>query len=211
MNMYSLLEQSDVFVDACVADQREQLLFVSAYGRDTSLQQFMARLHQPVNQGGVDSVTLRKEGEKSDALKVLVGDARRLEKTTGRMPKAGLLGNLVHAWIFDPLALQVDHASRSAWLLDNEGDDKEAASQRVHADTWQLVKELSPVPMLEAWRDLALLHLRVNGGLLETPSVGPIKALRIELPESFPDWISYNVREGVLEVPAATRLPGVDR
>jgi hypothetical protein len=200
MNMYSLLEQSDVFVDACVADQRTQLLFISAYGRDTSLQQFMARLHQPVNQGGVDSVTVRKDGEKADALKVLVGDARRLEKITGRMPKAGLLGNLVHAWIFDPIALQVDHATRSAWLLDNEGTDKEAADRRVHTDTWQLVKELSPVPMLEAWRDLVLLHLRVNGGLLESPSVGPIKALRIELPEAFPDWISYNVREGVLEV-----------
>ena len=211
MKMYSLLEQSDVFVDACVADQRAQLLFISAYARDTSLQQFMARLHQPVSQGGVDTVTLRKDGEKVDALKVLVGDARRLEKTTGRMPKAGLLGNLVHAWIFDPLVLEVDHASRSAWLVDVAGDDHQAAEQRVHAETWQLIKQLSPVPLLETWRDLAVLHLRVNGGLLEAPSVGPVKALRIELPESFSEWVSLNVREGALEVPAATKLPGVAR
>lgn len=211
MQMYSLLEQSDVFVDACVADHRAQLLFVSVYGRDTSLQQFMARLHQPVNQGGVDSVTLRLEGQKSDALKVLVGDARRLEKTTGRIPKAGLLGNLVHAWIFDPAALEVDHASRAAWLLDNGGDEPEAVSQRVHVDTWQLVKELSPVPLLEAWCDLVLLHLRVNGGLLETPCVGPVKSLRVELPEHFADWVSYNVREGVLEAPVGPCLLGVTR
>ena len=197
MQLYHLLEQSDVFVDACAADQRSQLLFLSVYGRDTSLQQLMARLHQPVSQGGVDTVTVRLAGAKADALKALVGDARRLEKATGRIPKAGLLGNLVHAWIFDPQLLEIDHAGRTAWLFNRAGNDDSDLG-----DTWQLVKELSPVPLLETWRDLVILHLKVNGGLKDTPVVGPIRALRVELPEVFPEWVSYNVREGHLQAPA---------
>ena len=75
MIMFQALEQSDVFVDACASDQHAQLLFLSVYGRDTSVQQLMARLHQPVSQGGVDAVTLRLPSGKSEALTVT--DIRR--------------------------------------------------------------------------------------------------------------------------------------
>ena len=208
MPMFHALEQSDVFFDACASDQHAQLLFLSVYGRDTSVQQLMARLHQPAGQGGIDALTLRASPEQSEALKVLVGDARRLEKVTGRIPKAGLLGNLVHAWIFDPKVLQVDHAARTAWLFDRamamgEVGDDPGDADRLQADTWQVVKELSPVPLMEAWRDLVLLHLKVNGAIAETRAVGPIRSIRVELPEFFHEWVSCNVREGVLEVPAS--------
>ena len=114
MTLFVLTEQSDVFVDACAADHHAQLLFVSAFGRDTSIQQLLARLHQSSSQGGVDELTLLPHFGAKPSLKVMVGDPRRLEKVTGRMPKTGLLGNLVHAWIFDPALLKVDHATRSA-------------------------------------------------------------------------------------------------
>lgn len=218
MIMFQTLEQSDVFVDACASDQHAQLLFLSVYGRDTSVQQLMARLHQPVSQGGVDSVTLRLPADKADALKVLIGDARRLEKVTGRIPKAGLLGNLVHAWIFDPKILKVDHAARTAWLFDRQegsgpSDEGLASSQAVERSAvttaalstadpvWQLVKELSSVPLMEHWRDRVLQHLQLVGAISRTPAVGPVVVQRVELPEFFSEWVSSSVREGLLDVP----------
>ena len=218
MIMFQALEQSDVFVDACASDQHAQLLFLSVYGRDTSVQQLMARLHQPVSQGGVDAVTLRLPSGKSEALKVLIGDARRLEKITGRIPKAGLLGNLVHAWIFDPKILKVDHAARTAWLFDRqEGssppDEGQAfpeglapaaqtsASLSAADQVWQVIKELSSVPLMEHWRDRVLQHLQLVGAISRTPAVGPVMVQRVELPEFFSEWVSSSVREGLLAVP----------
>jgi hypothetical protein len=198
MTMFVLLEQSDVFVDACASDHHAQLLFLSVFGRDTSVQQLMARLHQPSSQGGVDQLTLLTHFGAKPSLQVLVGDARRLEKATGRMPKAGLLGNLVHTWIFDPALLRIDHALRSAWIFGPAGDGAvEAERERLAA--WNLIKELSPVPLLDAWADGVLAHVQASGGFVRPAVLGPVSAARIELSEDFPLWVSSSVRDGHLQ------------
>ena len=210
MTIFVLMEQSDVFVDACAADHHAQLLFVSAYGRDTSIQQLLARLHQSSSQGGVDQLTLLTHFGAKPTLQVMVGDPRRLEKVTGRMPKTGLLGNLVHAWIFDPVLLQIDHASRSAWLFGRALPEKLNASGSTEggdpqmAAAWRLVKELSPVPLLDEWSSRVLAHVQAAGGFVRPALVGPISAVRIELGEDFPTWVSERVADRSLLVPAAT-------
>lgn len=208
--MHVLLEQSDVFVDAMASDHHAQLLFVSVYGRDTSVQQFMARLHQSSRDGGVDELTALTHYGAKPALKVLVGDPKRLEKTTGRMPKTGLLGNLVHAWIFDPAVLQVDHAARSAWLI-NHRTAAELDKDALMAEAWRLVKDLSPVPLLDAWSEATLRHVQASGGFVSPLCVGGIHAVRIELGEDFPAWVSRGVQDGLLSVPGVPGYqPGVD-
>ena len=151
--MFVLEQQSDVFVDALVSDHRAQLLFLSVYGRDTSIQQLMARLHQRRDQGGVDDLTLQDPASHSEVLRVLVGDPARLDKITGRLPRTGLLGNLLHAWIFDPAVLTLDPATGSGWLLEHlQGDlPKGHRAAREAAQAWRMVKELSPVPLLDHW------------------------------------------------------------
>jgi len=197
--LYTLLEQSDVFVDACVSDLNTQLLFLSVYGRDTSLQQLMARLHQPTSQGGVESLTLGQPGGSLVDFKALVGDAKRLEKIAGRMPKAGLLGNLAHAWIFDRRLLELDHAARAGWLF-----DQQHGRAVPNGDAWRLVQELSSVPLLPSWREPVLAHLQATRAMVRAASIGPVCAVRIELPEDFPKWVSDRLREGHLDVEAAT-------
>ena len=194
--MHVLQEQSDVFVDAMASDHHTQLLFISVYGRDTSVQQFMARLHQSSRDGGMDEITALTHHGAKPALKVLVGDPKRLEKTTGRMPRTGLLGNLVHAWIFDPAVLQVDHAARSAWML-----DMQANTDALNAEAWRLVKDLSPVPLLDTWAERVLRHIQACGGFAHPPCIGSVHAVRIELGEDFPGWVSRGVQDGLLGVP----------
>lgn len=194
--MFMLTEQSDVFIDAMASDHHAQLLFVSAYGRDTSVQQFLARLHQSSRDGGVDELSAVERHGLKPTLKVLVGDPKRLEKTTGRLARTGLLGNLVHVWIFDPAVLSVDHAARSAWILD-DGDD----SPRRLDEAWRLVREISPVPLLDAWRCPVMAHVQATGGFVSPPCIGRIHAVRVELQDEFPVWVSQSVRDGLLEAP----------
>lgn len=205
--MFCLLEQADVFVDALAADHRDQLLFCSVYGRDTSVQQLMARLHQASREGGVESLTVDSRPGRVPPLAVRVGDPRRLDKVTGRLPRSGLLGNLVHAWIFDPALLAVDHAGRSAWVMEHQlagasvlapTGPAPTVPPAIQAQVWQLVLELSPVPLLPAWEDTVLDHLGRNGAFQSPSCIGPLDLLRIGLPESFPDWVSDGVRHGRL-------------
>lgn len=194
--MFMLTEQSDVFIDALASDHHAQLLFVSAYGRDTSIQQFMARLHQGAREGGVDELSAVEKYGQKPVLKVLVGDPKRLEKTTGRLAKTGLLGNLVHAWIFDPAVLAVDHATRSAWIVDDSDDHQGRLDE-----AWRLVKEISPVPLLDLWRGPVMAHVQASGGFVSPPCIGRIHAFRVELQDEFPQWVSQSIRDGHLVAP----------
>lgn len=196
--MFILEQQSDVFVDALVSDHRAQMLLLSVYGRDTSIQQLMARLHLRRDQGGVDDLTLLDAATRSQVMRVLVGDPGRLDKLTGRLPRTGLLGNLLHAWIFDPAVLQLDPATGSGWLLEHlQGEMPQglrAANEAAQA--WRMVKELSPVPLLDHWMLPVLAHLQSIQALIRPAVVGPVSALRIELPQDFIAWVSAQVRDG---------------
>ena len=193
--MYVLHEQSDVFVDACASDHRAQLLFISAYGRDTSIQQLMARIHQRATQGGVEHLSIANTAQGRPLLKVLTGDANRLDKVMGRCPKASLLGNLVHAWIFDPVLLKPDPATGSGWVF-SQGDKIDGPAE--YRQVWRMLKELSPVPLLDPWALTVMNHLVTVGSLVRPPCIGPIQVVRLELPEDFTSWVSERVRAGDL-------------
>ncbi len=202
--MYLLEEQGDVFVDACASDHRAHLLLISVYGRDTSIQQLLARLHQRATQGGVEQLTVRSAEGTEHPFRVLVGDPNRLDKVTGRLPRTGLLGNLVHAWIFDPAALRLDLATGAGWLLDHVPHSATATSSMDDArravreadQAWRLVKELSPVPLLEHWGLTVLAYVESSGGLIRPPCIGDVRATRLELPDGFDAWVSDRVRDG---------------
>ena len=42
--MYQIQQVSDVHVDACVRNEAGQLMFLSAFGRDTAIKELMARM-----------------------------------------------------------------------------------------------------------------------------------------------------------------------
>ncbi|MCW5631926.1 MAG: hypothetical protein KIT17_01185 [Rubrivivax sp.] len=237
--MYVLEEQSDIFVDAAAADHRGQLLFVSTYGRDTSIQQFMARLHQARREGGIEELSLRRpagsedwlQAESTDRgpagvpfaadalqrqqmLQMPVGDPRRLQKVTGRMPR-GLLGNLVHAWIFDPALLEADHSTRSGWVFERigraqpldepgvsgiNGAGASAARGQLADRCWLLLKQLSPVPLLDPWREYIVSADATRSGLslMTSRCVGRVHAVRVQIEEPFSRFVSDAVRRGAL-------------
>ncbi|PMS32666.1 hypothetical protein B0G57_12545 [Trinickia symbiotica] len=201
--LYPIKELQDIFVDACVRAPDGELAFVSVFGRDGAVQQLYASLHLGVQEGGIRQITLIDPDSSQTIAAVPIGDPRRLDKYSGRLPKDNLFGNLVHTWIYDESLLTPSKGTGSAWLLvDRETQAHDEAS--LEARVWSLIEQLSPIPLLPHWRSLVLTELgeRLVSRLDETPCapVGRLDAFRIALPDSFTESISSLVRSGALAI-----------
>lgn len=212
--LYAVRECSDVFVDAALRDDSGELLFLSIYGRDTALLQFLASFSLPVNNGGFDAFTLTHE---SETHRVKVSDPGALEKLTGRLPRGNLFGNLTHAWLYQGELVKPDRSNRRVRVL-RFGETEEAFAQRM----WLLIRELCPVPLLDHWREPLL---RILGDELITPlsagnapPIGHVDGAHLALPADFEQIVSAAVAMQALtlksgEVPkdAAERLQSAVR
>ena len=145
--LYPVKELQDIFVDACVRAPDGELVFLSVFGRDGAVQQLYASLHLGIQEGGIRQITLLDPDTSRTLAAVPVGDPRRLDKYSGRLPKDNLFGNLVHTWIYDESLLAPSKATGSAWLLvDRETQAHDIDS--LEARTWSLIEQLSPLPLL---------------------------------------------------------------
>lgn len=199
--MFKVKEVADVFVDGCVRDEAGQVLFLSCYGRDTAIQQLFAAFYLKTAEGGLDYFRLlpsdartEEEGEL-----VLVGNAERLQKIAGRLPRENLFGNLAQTWIYDTVIVKPDRSNRIAWVVEPEPSADES---RGTAKVWEIYKLLSPVPLLDHWRD-AIVEATMEG-CLTLPSamtyapLGRVSAFKVHLPDSFVDVVSSLIKGGCI-------------
>lgn len=196
--LYRMEELSDVFVDACLRDGAGRLLFLSCYGCDTSIQQLLSAFHLPAAQGGLDSFHL--VGADGQRHPVEVGEADRLDKLTGRLPRDNLFGNLAHAWVYDPRLRKADYANRVAWLVDRRDV---LAGGELEQRIWGLYKQLSPVPLLDPWMRplMTVTHEETVFALddrSEFTPLGQVLAYRVQLQDDFLETVSRLVKSGVL-------------
>jgi hypothetical protein len=196
--LFKLKELSDLYADACVRDESGQLMFLSLYGRDTVIQQLLAAITLKVTEGGLN--TFHLEDPDGQGHVVYVGDADRLEKFTGKLPRGNLFGNLVHIWLYDSVLTRPDRSNRVAWVLVDDVQDETSRREAIWRRIWELYKLLSPVPLLDAWE--AAVLSRTSGEVVtlmrETayPPLGRIDAARIRLSDSFPKTVSGMVKAG---------------
>lgn len=205
--LYPIKELQDIFIDACVRAPTGELAFVSVFGRDGAVQQLYASLHLGIQEGGIRQLTLIDPERQQVVAAIPVGDPKRLDKYSGRLPKDNLFGNLVHTWIYDENLVTASKATGSAWLLidrDTQPDDEAT----IEARTWSLIEQLSPLPVLAHWREMVLFTLgdALVTDLSRTPHapVGRLHASLIALPEQFSDAISRLVRSGALALDEGT-------
>ena len=197
MSLLKITELPDVFADACLRDSLGQILFLSCYGRDTSIQQMLSAFQLPVSQGGLDSFHLVNEQEQR--FLVAVGNPDNLTKMTGRLPRENLFGNLVHAWVFNPALQQPDYANRVVWLIDRKSQLQGSVR---HERVWALYKQLSPLPLLDHWK-VPLLEATQNYVVPLDESanmspIGDIAAYRIQIGDEFEQIISSLVKQRLL-------------
>lgn len=156
--MYGIDEVCGVFADAVVLNEREELLFMSIWGRDTAIQELLGRLSLRVKDGGIDCLTLM-DGQ-SLVARCWVGNDSRLEKLMGRMPKENLFGAMTQIWLFDRLMVEPDRVNRRAMLFIRMGIDQEIETR---LRIWEMVKDLCHLPLLDNWMDAVMKCFLDNG------------------------------------------------
>lgn len=199
--MLSIEGFSDLYADACVRGENGELLLLSLYGRDTSVLQFMSAFSVPRDQGGLlqageATFTLADAGARHT---VFVPEPERLQKFTGRFPDRNLFGSLTHTWLYDPVLVQIDRPGGTAWLV---SDEREVPRSQL----WALIRDLSPLPLLDHWRDPLLDglgdRLCMPLSRFRYPPLGKVGGVHVTLEERFQDIVSMAVKQGVLTLEA---------
>ena len=213
--MYQIQQVSDVFVDACVRNESGQLMFLSAFGRDTAIKELMARMELGAGDNhSLAELTLKGTCDHAgESHAVMVGDPKRLDKHTGRLPKRKLFGNMTHVWIFDPAIREPDKGSRTAWLIDRVvSGATEASSLDIRERIWATIGQLASIPLLPHWRDTVLkavwrdMVFEMGKTTSEeynprfSKPLGGMQAFRIALTEEFPNVVSSLIKSGQLHL-----------
>ncbi|MFN4266391.1 MAG: hypothetical protein ACK4F8_11675 [Aquabacterium sp.] len=209
MPVFQCQQQADIFIDALACDRRSSLIFVSLYGRDGSIQQFLSRIQLGSSADGISSISV---SDPSGArLDVSVGDPRRLEKVSGQIPKGSLFGKLGHLWVYDPTLLKPDKANLRGWLLFDQDHGAAEQSEAI----WELIKALSPVPLLDHWQEA--IEGLVNAGSTESgihaaKAIGDLKPVEVQLPSDFESQVSQLIIAGQLALePCQTQSSLIDQ
>jgi hypothetical protein len=207
--LYAVGDVHGLFADAIVQHKDTgALLFGSFWGRDTAVQELLARLSLASSEGGLTAVTLADVDapERADGqLRIRIDDPGQLAKLTGRMPAANLFGAVAQVWLYVPLAAAPDYAGRRALRLLLADPDLPDVAQRTAAfqseAAWALFKSVSPVPLLDDWREVMIQTGVAQACLKFHPGLG-IHALEIDLSASdFEAVISDLIRGGQLRLP----------
>ena len=201
--LMSIQHVPDLFVDACLRNEKYELLFLSLIGRDTAMLQFFAAFSLKRSEGGflqgeTAEFTLHDEGDRPQTVRVPDVDA--LVKHTGRVPEDNLFGPLSHAWVYLPALTHCDPVLRQAWILEYLAENGAAQCERTAI--WRRIKTLSAVPLLDHWCDTILdglgEHLVTPLAACPVKPLGAIGGYRIHLPSCFARVISAAVGAGVL-------------
>jgi hypothetical protein len=197
--LLTVQEVPELFVDAVVVDDRSQLLFISIWSQDTTLQAFLARLSLPRYESGLDTLTI--QGQDYYQL-VEINNVDKLRKHTGRAPKTCLFHGLSQLWLYDGLTVELDRLKRRCVLLCHPSESKEEIFWRL----WQAVQELCHVPLLNEWHMLIKQFCAL--GWIKFFHGKGVNAIHIDLSSAeVEDVISELIRNGHLSLLTLKKEP----
>ena len=183
-----IVDLNDVFTDSFLVDETGNVSFLSLIGKDTAIQEFRARWSLPVTQGGLTDFQV----ETQDGLvRLNIGSPESLEFLSGRL-NTNLFGSLIQVFVFKHLVQKPDNVNRKALQL--------FKGNAVNQDKlWTLIKTLSPLPLLDEWRELVIDLFKNKAWLKKQPGVGHISAYSISIPEDeLAGLLKANIQVGAL-------------
>ncbi len=140
-------------------------------GRDTALQEFLARLTLGREENGIEQFHILVDGRSIPVFP----NHDLLEKRTTRQFRGTLFGSMLHLWLFDRRASVPDQANHFAFAL---LERNEAPHQRL----WPLVIETCPLPLLPHWHEPVMEVLTQHRMLTALPgAIGNVCAWRLAL------------------------------
>ena len=192
----------DLYADAALVDAYDKLLFLSLWGRDTAIQEFLAGISLANEEGGINSFFLttgkRESGEPLRKL-VQIGESKRLNHHSGRMPASNVFGgDMAHLWVFDRLVTDPDLANRRTIAI-SRAVDTASVSSVSQSRIWQLTKAICHLPLLDHWAETIIKRFYERDWIKDFNGIGVNGALiDLSLNEEVEDEISSLIRDGVL-------------
>jgi len=193
----------DLYVDASLVDAYDKLLFLSLWGRDTAIQEFLAGISLANEEGGINSFFLstgiKSSGDPQRKL-IQIGEAKRLNHYSGRMPASNVFGgDMAHLWVFDRLVTEPDLANRRtiaiSKTINHSVDDETATQNRI----WQLTKAICHLPLLDHWAKTVISTFYHHEWIKDFDGIGVNGALiDLSLSDEVETEITQLIREGVL-------------
>jgi hypothetical protein len=220
--LYEITQVAEVYADAMVRDENGDVMFLSCYGRDTAIKEMMARIQLSTSTDAITQLTLVSgSGSTREMSTGYLMQPKELTYHSGRLPR-GLFGQLVHAWIYNPVILLPDRGAQQAWVIEptvvTEALDLALSQGQLKAKVWQAVQSLSSVPLLTHWQDTILRHIWDDmvfemgvshsadfSPRLSVP-VGRVAACRIRLSDQFAQRICDLVRAKQLSLAEPAQL-----
>jgi len=168
--LYAIERCTDTFVDACLRDEGGRLLLLSVYGRDTAIRELQARIHLgSQHQDGLGEMILKpvEEVGNRSPQRVTIGNAKELDKLTGRIPSC-VYGNLTHMWLFHPALKSPQKGANTAWVVQSLNTEQETLtrSHQLNKRIWTAVCHLASIPLLPHWREPVIRAVSRCGMLL---------------------------------------------
>lgn len=199
--LYRIEGFADLWADACLRSDEGQLRFLSFYGRDSSIMQFISAMELGAKAAeGIQRFHLVQGASRH---LVEVGSVEGMGKFSTRLPRQNLFGPVSQMWIYDKSLQEIDKANRIGWVIHHEQQSHRADADRLDAQVWELVKNLSPVALLDHWREPLIEWCLDRKAVQEIgsdlyPRLGPIRGVRVSLSDYFLEHVSHCVRQGAI-------------
>lgn len=188
--MLTLDCMDQVYCDGLLTDDAGSLLFMSVWGRDTAISQFLARLTLPDHPDGIGRFIATGEGER---ILVSIPNAKLLDKEQGRASRS-LFGDLVQLFVFAEGLRAPDRENRAAWAVYRDGESA--------VDIWPLIIETCHVPLLPQWRDVLVPEFQARGWITQLTGYR-MGAISVQLGDpELESCIEHLVQAGALRLSA---------
>lgn len=157
---------TNVFCDGLLTDAENGLMFISLWGRDTAIQELLARLTLPDHEQGI-----RRFKVEGDRIRqpVCVPDVSVLEKQQARAGKSNLFGELAQIFLYLRTLTKPDLTTRQSWRL---FQTDAMSTPFIEPDVWPLIVETCHLPLLNHWRKPVTRAFRQQGWITRLQGYG---------------------------------------
>lgn len=193
MELYKLDAFGNIYADAFIGTESNELLFVSLIGSQTEMRrlQSVITLGETTDTAGLTNLR-GTNGEQSFILRI--PNANQLGQHAGVISKT-LFGDLVHLWVYNKTLLHnLDYSNGIGYFI-------VPIEQGLALETqiWHMIKALAEIPLLDEWQDCILkygnrFYCYLNEQGRNLPCVG----IKVDLSNGFTSFVEGLLKSGEL-------------
>ncbi|WP_392562277.1 hypothetical protein RHO12_01970 [Orbus sturtevantii] len=179
ISTFTLKDIPDLLCDSYIVDSNDNLVFLSVWGRDTAMQELLAKLTIG-SSSNVGLTDIRLVNRLNLLFHAKLTNDSEYNKKTQKFYHSQF-GTLNHAWIFDKRIKQPCRENQSAMLMFEENTSPDMNNMSI----FQTIKQLTSIPLLDHWQTSVIEIAKDNDMIKANLVLGrPIQSFTINLNEN---------------------------